>query len=45
MTQQTVEKKDCEHDYRYRDDTDLDRETYVCLKCGDFYRLYYEDMR
>jgi hypothetical protein len=35
----------CDHDYKYQNDTDFDAETYVCSKCGDRYKLYYEDMQ
>lgn len=37
---------DNEHDYEeVSSPTDMDGETYKCKKCGDKYRLYYEDMK
>lgn len=34
-----------EHDYEeVSSPTDFEGETYRCTKCGDRYRLYYEDM-
>lgn len=36
----------CEHDYEeVSSRSDMDGETYKCRKCGDRYRLYYEDMK
>lgn len=35
----------CKHDYKEVSGIyDMDGETYECKKCGDRYRLYYEDM-
>ncbi len=33
----------CPH-MKYRDDTNFDAETYECKVCGEYYKLYYEDM-
>lgn len=46
MTQISRSKcKDKEHDYKETSSShDMDGETYECTKCGDRYRLYYEDM-
>lgn len=30
---------------KYRDDTDMDGETYDCEVCGEHIYLYYDDMR
>lgn len=39
------DRKSCDHDYdEVSANTDMDKETYVCRKCGDRYHLYYEDM-
>ena len=38
-------KKECKHDYKYDENRGgMESEYYECVKCGDFYRLYYEDM-
>lgn len=35
----------CDHEYVETSSCyDMDGETYECKKCGDRYRLYYEDM-
>jgi len=41
----TTDAPTCEHDYEeVSSPHDMDGETYKCQKCGDRYRLYYEDM-
>ncbi len=41
----TVPREVCDHDYiETSSPTDMEGETYRCTKCGDRYRLYYEDM-
>ena len=35
-----------EHDYKEVSSIyDMEGETYECTKCGDYYRLYYDEMR
>lgn len=37
---------ECKHEYEeVSSNWDMDGETYKCKKCGDRYRLYYEDMK
>lgn len=46
MTKKDYKKRSttlCEHDYEFTQG--YDDELYVCKKCGDRYRLYYEDMK
>ena len=41
-----AQQKDCDHDYEEVSATnDMEGETYVCRKCNDRQRLYYDDMR
>jgi len=41
----TLENGLCKHNYiETSSPYDMDGETYACSKCGDRYRLYYEDM-
>lgn len=41
----TPDPKSCDHDYEeVSSPLDMEGETYKCTKCGDRYRLYYEDM-
>lgn len=40
-----LKQEDCEHNYvETSSSMDMEGETYTCTKCGDRYRLYYEDM-
>ncbi len=40
------QKSKCEHDYvEVSSPYDMEGETYKCCKCGDRYRLYYDDMK
>lgn len=40
------QKPKCEHDYEeVSSPYDMEGETYKCRKCGDRYRLYYDDMK
>ena len=45
----TDELKPCSKDEHIYEEvsspTDMEGETYRCTKCGDRYRLYYEDMK
>jgi predicted SprT family Zn-dependent metalloprotease len=41
----TLKNGSCKHNYVETSSShDMDGETYTCSKCGDRYRLYYEDM-
>ena len=40
------EKKECTHDYKYDElRGGFEYEYYECTKCGDFYKIYYDDIR
>ena len=42
----STDDKKCDHNYKYHEERGgFEYEYYECTKCGDYYKLYYEDMQ